>query len=70
MVCFAVASRSCGSVAYRLDFEREGQKKGDETVTDIVCPHCGKRIRLNIETDPRAILLRVDVTKPKETKER
>jgi DNA-directed RNA polymerase subunit RPC12/RpoP len=43
-------------------------QKGDKKVTDIVCPHCGKKIRLNIETDPRATLLRVDVTKPKEAK--
>jgi len=37
-------------------------------MTNISCPHCGKKIKLNIETDPRANLLRVDVTKPKETK--
>jgi hypothetical protein len=45
------------------------EAKGDKNVTEIKCPHCGKKIRLNIETDMPLHLLRVDVTNPKETKQ-
>jgi DNA-directed RNA polymerase subunit RPC12/RpoP len=70
VVCFGSAiSHRCTIMAARLGLLRDRRKKGDETMTDIVCPHCGRKIRLNIETDPPAILVRVDVTKPKETKQ-